>query len=850
MNLLFLNALKGLKKKKVQMFGIVFMILLSTGIYTTMNTSLDRLEDRYYHYLDAQNVEHFSFVPVVNYEKDISLERLNALKENQFKEISEDDYKILSLYTTCLSKDYTPCKSEKFDYMIDHLFQKYNALDELVQNKADSIKEKYDFTYEREISKLSTEGKYSYKVISYDSEKKLNIPYIIDGKMPEKEGEITLLPNFAKVHHLKIGDMYTIGEKSYKIVGLVMAPDYIYPLLSMNSPFFDEKYNVIVYMHEKDFEKVNGVNEIVYSAVFNHKVNRNDTLKMEIVEEGEKIKSKNPATPIYENEKDKIRMDINTIIRTMRINMIQMEFETNRKFAEYFLYLLLGVSVFIIAIITKKRIEDERLQIGVLKSLGYRSSSIAISYLVYPVMGSIIGGTLGFLIGSLLNGPVSNLYVSYYNVPLHGFKMGLQYLTTSVCLPLLALSILSYLVSIYMLRRKPLDLLKEGSHLKVNLLSKFTNFITQKLSFEAKFRYSLASRSLGKLCIVSLTSFCTGLLIVLCLIGLNLFGNMIDKTFEHYKFKYQVSYTTVQTGESGDEDLIMSGSSTLLRIRKGNKEEKIDDEENLSIDAIDSTIRYIELHDEKKNDLRRYLDDDEGILVSSALADVYDVKEGDFLTLKINNKEYEFKILGVSQNFISSVIYMNRTYYNQLMGLEDSSYTVKFTDKKIYSNMKNINKEEMDMISSILSVTDLRRNIEKKLQNANGSIYVVISFAGIMAFIIIAVIANIVVEENKKTISLMKVLGYKNKEISSIVLNIYTPFVILSYLLSIPVIINLLKWIVSMLVGDMNLSIPITLSPTFAIIGLIVLVISYYIAIILSRRVLNKVPLAVALKRE
>ena len=119
-----------------------------------------------------------------------------------------------------------------------------------------------------------------------------------------------------------------------------------------------------------------------------------------------------------------------------------------------------------------------------------------------------------------------------------------------------------------------------------------------------------------------------------------------------------------------------------------------------------------------------------------------------------------------------------------------------------------------------------------------------------MALIIIAVIANIVVEENKRTISLMKVMGYKNKNISKIVLNIYTPFVIIAYLLSIPAMIALLKWIISMLVGDINMVIPITLSWPMALIGLIGLVVAYYVAIKLSRKVLNKVPLAVALKRE
>ena len=72
MKLLFLNALKGLKKKKVQMFGIIFMVLLSTAVYTGMNSAIDRLEDKYYNYLDEQNVEDISVGVNIDFTKDIT----------------------------------------------------------------------------------------------------------------------------------------------------------------------------------------------------------------------------------------------------------------------------------------------------------------------------------------------------------------------------------------------------------------------------------------------------------------------------------------------------------------------------------------------------------------------------------------------------------------------------------------------------------------------------------------------------------------------------------------------------------------------------------------------------------
>ena len=181
---------------------------------------------------------------------------------------------------------------------------------------------------------------------------------------------------------------------------------------------------------------------------------------------------------------------------------------------------------------------------------------------------------------------------------------------------------------------------------------------------------------------------------------------------------------------------------------------------------------------------------------------------------------------------------------------DEMVYNIKFTDDDKYSSMSNLTKEESDKIANILSIEDLQDNLKNQLSASNGSIYVVIGFASVMAFVIILIIANVVVEENKKTISLMKVMGYDDKSVSSIVLNIYTPFIIIAYLLAIPAMKKLLEFIVSKLTGSMDFAIPIEFSWIKTLIGLAGLLISYFIAIFISRRVLNKVPLSVALKRE
>ena len=843
MQLLFLNALKGLKKKKVQMIAIIFLVMLSSTIYTTMNTALDRLENRYYHYLDEQKVEDFAFTPVIDLSIDVTLEEIDDWKEAELKEMTEEEEGKVNQYIACLKKE-DEC-SEQIYLNAREVFDIYGVTDLIVSKKLDPITKKYHFDYTLEPSKIISEDRYMIKVLPYQKDKKLNMPYLVEGRYPEADNEITVLPNFAKQNGYKIGDTYEMLGKRYKIVGFTYASDYIYPMISFNVPMFDEKYNNIIFMNESTYLQTPGIREDVYVGKFHDTVDRKQLNLMT----GED----HPASKIYDTETNILELDMASAMRVMRINMLQTELNMERQFADYFLYLLLGISIFIIIIVMKKRIDDERLQIGVLKSLGYSSITIAVSYLVYPIVGSLIGGVIGYFIGTLLHGFLANMYLSYFTIPLAGYHFNLTYLGVSIFLPMIVLTILSYLIAIFMLRKKPLSLLKEGSNLKVNAVSRLCSKLFSKLSFHARFRYSLASRSLGKLLIVSITSFCTGLLIVLMLIGMNLFGSMIEKTFDQFSYQYMVIYQRPQmevTEEKEDYLLELNMKVKEVLDENGNAKKLEEEDVSLTITGIDENPNYIEVKDRENHNLIPKLQNENTIIMNENSKEVMKLAVGDTLILTYNGKDYSYTIGGISESFMGLSSYVNRNELSELLGSKQAIYTKKLTTNERYGNVKELEEAELSNIGSILSLNDLRRNMEQSLKSANTSIYMIIAFASIMALVIIAVIANIVVEENKRTISLMKVMGYKNKHISSIVLNIYTPVVMLSYLLSIPVMIGFLKWIVSNLVSDMNMAIPIAISPMMALLGLIGLLIAYFIAITLSRRTLNKVPLAVALKRE
>ncbi len=865
MKLLLINSLKGLKKKKIQMLGIIFMVLLSTAIYTAMNSAVDRVEYEYYNYLNKHNVEHFSIDINIDYQKDISLMKLDEYKNNELKNVTNEENQIITAYTYCLSGIPNTCDPNVF-LGVEQVFKKYGIYQTLGQEKLDELKIKYDFNYELERTKIGTSENYTYNVLPYEANTTINKPYLVEGSFPTRAGEVTVLPNFAASNNLEIGDNITILEEEYKIVGYAYASDYIYPLLSMNQPIFDEKYNNIVFMLESDYSLFKGFNNDTYSIYLNGEFSRENRINFlepsnnedynfekELNEARNNKDSMAVFSLLLKEDSDKVKSSVNTFIRIIRTDMIQNEFDTNRTFALAFLYLLLSVAVIVILVITKKRIDDERLQIGVLKSLGYKKYQIATSYLVYPVIGSIIGGIIGYIIGILLHYPLTNLYVSYFTLPINEFVFNTEYLINSVIIPTIVLSLLSFIISYIMLRKKPLDLLREGSNLKVNLLSKFTNKITSFMKFESRFRYQLAARSIGKLLIVTLTSFCTGLLLTLIMIGSNLFTSMIDNMFDAMKFDYIVSYSVMNEDYNEEDDFAITGSYDVEKITDKNDQEKEleDDNYSISLSGIDSSLKYIEIKDKNDIDL---IDDlfinDNSIIINSTTSEYLDVEVGDNIIFNINNTNISYEVIGIDNQYLQPSAYVTRESLSNVMGYENLVYNTKYTTNNNYKNLDKLETKEVENISSIFTVNELKTNIEKQIEVMNIMIYIIIFFASFMVFIIVAVIANIVVEENKKTISLMKVMGYNNKEISKVVLKIYTPFIVIAYLLSIPVMIHILKYILSIILVDTAMVIPISLSPFMAITGLIGLLVAYYIAVNISKRLLNKVPLAIALKRE
>jgi len=105
-----------------------------------------------------------------------------------------------------------------------------------------------------------------------------------------------------------------------------------------------------------------------------------------------------------------------------------------------------------------------------------------------------------------------------------------------------------------------------------------------------------------------------------------------------------------------------------------------------------------------------------------------------------------------------------------------------------------------------------------------------------------------IIDENKENISLLKVLGYRKKEIYSMILNSSGFLVILGYILGVPLLLGLLGVMFNSLTKEMSIALPITIGYGYLIIGFIIIYVTYEVSKALSKKKVNKISMTEVLK--
>ncbi len=640
---------------------------------------------------------------------------------------------------------------------------------------------------------------------------KVNIPAIIEGKNLSNGG-ILIDPSYAKANKLNIGDSIKLYNQNFTISGFMSIPNYIYPLKSESDIINDPSSFGIAVINKNDFNNINRGNSF-YAVRFN---GDRSNLGKKISELKGYLRSKNIIILSWMNVTDNPRVTY----MTAKLSGID-------KMSSSMPMSILVLTCILTGIVMLRMLKREAAVIGTLYALGYKKREIMKHYLLYPLAVSLLGGILGTMLGVITLKPMISYYVSYFNIPVSSLSFNINYLIMSILLPVVFLIICSYFVVNKSLKASPVELMRgRRENNKVGFIEK--NIKLDKLDFNTKFQIRELLRSIPRSVFLMLGVIMATMLLLMGFSAKSSLDYLMKDSFsEAFKYNYQYVFNSVQNGKPEKGEAFSEIPFAL----------KSDANLTFTVYGVSSDSKYISFKNKAGNVLKS-----DKIIITKPLADKLNINPSDTIKAvnRLDSKEYNITVDDIAETYVGSYIYIPLDKLNAMLKFPPYSYTGLWSTERL-----SIPESKLLAFVTVDEMRNAFNTITKPLQAVIGGI-AFMSF--IIGLIVIYIVTALTIEENKENISLMKVLGYRNKEVYSLILNSSSFIVILGYILGVPLLLASMHALFKSITKDMNVSFPVTINYIYVIVGFIIIYLTYELSKLLSRKKINKISMSEALK--
>lgn len=784
--MLFKNALKTFKKKFVQLSAVGFIIFLSSFLFTTMFYAISSLQEPSEEFFKTNNQENFS-VDMVNFLIPIEASTLNG------EELASKRLSYIKAFDENLYNKIIESREKAFE----DIYKDYDL--ELRQYK--------DITFELNDN--------SNKIRIIKDSKNINIPLIEEGVKPQKNNEIAITRIYAKKNNLNIGDDITIKNNNYKVVGFVLFPDYNLPMTS-NDFLIDNSTQCFGLLTDDEYDELNELEGVHFSGVSKANEFNEKDFESKIIDDFKNQESLSFITNITSTKNQ------------MRSGAVYEEIRGGKAMSLVLSTTIASIAIIIVGIIMYKLLRREKGQIGVLKSLGYSDFNIGMPYIGIIILIALPMLIIGYFIGKFAAVFMRNLYLEFYLLPAYPIKPNSMVFLLAIVLPLIVLVSLSMIIIFKMLKKEPVELLKVGDKEKVGFLNRLVNKILKNAKSTTKFKYSFIFSSLGKSMIFFFGIMFTSILIIFSLSMTDIFDKMIGNYYKNVDYKYEAYIDFSKSNEN-----LNNNYEKFLEYPYGKYNDDV-----VSIKGLEDNNKLHKLYNPKKEDITNKLN--EGVIVNKSFSKKYNVNDNDALKVEIEDKLYDLKVVGISDDYNGYKIYMDINALSNI--ISDGK------NKELFNGVYSKEPLNENNYLNVINKQDILSQSEKMEGFTKYSIYMMLLSSMVIAIIILYILTSLTIEDKYYDISLLKVMGYENKEINSMILNSYLFYLLLAYVITVPISIALMNAISKYLIVNFNMIMPLEINFRGILVGFLIVLLIFIIGTLNGKRKINKISLQQILK--
>ena len=441
------------------------------------------------------------------------------------------------------------------------------------------------------------------------------------------------------------------------------------------------------------------------------------------------------------------------------------------------------VAALVVLTTMTRMVEEERLQIGTMKALGYGKSTIMSKYLIYSMSAACLGAAVGLALGfTVFPVVIWNAYAMMYWMPAFHFPWRWNYAILAGGSLIGCALIATVAACRATLRENPAQLMrprapKAGKRVLLEYITpvwrrmKFSHKVTVRNLFRYKKRFWMT---------VIGVAGCTSLLVA----GFGIADSLDAIVTRQYGDVYHYDLmTTVQHPEDVDagaaHDVLFGGgeisASIAAAIEKANQTlpDGSTAEAYLMVPGdLNAFGRFADLHERISRDATPV--GATGVVVTEKYAELLGCKAGDSITVYNNAGDAaQVTVSGVCEHYVSNYLYMSAGQYRAAFGEEPGWNTIlsivegsgdQSTRDAISARLLGL-----DEVTSVTFTEDATKTVLNMLNSVNAVVVVVVICAAALALVVLYNLSNINIAERVKEIATIKVLGFYDREVSAYV---------------------------------------------------------------------------------
>ena len=697
---------------------------------------------------------------------------------------------------------------------------------------------------------------------------------LMQGEFPKATGEIAIDRMYADNNELKVGDTLKSqsGKQTWKITGLVALSDYSCLFQNNNDSMFDSvKFGVSVVTPEEfdtlDQDKLQYNYSWIYDKQPKTEKEEKDVSE-ELMENIGEIVTLEAFVPRYLNQAITFTGDDMGSDKAMMIIL---------------LYIVIVIMAFVFGITISNTIRRESGVIGTLRASGYTRRELIRHYMALPVLVTLVGALVGNILGyTVFKNVCAGMYYGSYSLPTYMTVWSAEAFLLTTVVPVIIMLVVNYGVLRHKLRLSPLKFLRRDLS---GRKKKKAIYLSPVIKIFSRFRLRVIFQNMSNYLVLFIGIIFANLLLM--------FGLLLPSALSHYQVeiqnnmlaKYQYMLQIPASAVSGNK---FDGLISLLEFYMDSRTDNEDAEEfsayslntlpgkykseEVLLYGIEPDSRYvaIDFNDtkdtyessenttdtkDKKDEAGNKVKADNkntanaekesaAVYISSAYADKFLLHVGDTITLKekYEKEKYSFKIAGVYAYTAALCVFMPRSELNDIFDLGEDYYSGYFSD----TELTDIKSQYIGSVVDLDALTKISRQLDVSMGSMMGMVN---GFAIVIYMVLIYLLSKIIIEKNAQSISMVKILGYTNGEISRLYILSTSMVVVLCLLLSLPLETVIMKVLFrEMMLSSISGWITLWIDPMIYLQMFAAGIVTYAVVALLEFRRIKKVPMDEALK--